>query len=326
MKSFITALVGASMVMGMACAAFAQSYPLKPIKIIRPHPAGASGDIQARGISQALSQQYGQAFIVENRVGGDGIIGAEACARAPADGYTICSTDSAVITSNPVVRASLPYDPLKDFAPIINLGFGNSFLLVHPALPVRSVKELFDLARSKPGSLAWATAGSSSAAHFYVEWMRNTLGLSFLPVPYKTNTQAMQAAISGEIQVATYQIGLAMPVVESGKLRALATAGQERSPYAPNVPSYRESGIDISISPWWGWFVPSGTPQAIVQRLNSDIAKLFAETGFREKFATALAFEMVGPALKSPEEFAAFLKSDRDTYARVAKLAGVKPQ
>jgi tripartite-type tricarboxylate transporter receptor subunit TctC len=326
MKSLITTLVGATMAMGMACGVIAQSYPLKPIKILRPHPAGASGDIQARGISQALSQQYGQAFVVENRVGGDGIIGAEACAKAAADGYTICSTDSAVITSNPVVRASLPYDPLKDFAPVINLGFGNSFLLVHPALPVRSVKELFDLARSKPGSLAWATAGPSSAAHFYVEWVRNTLGLSFLPVPYKTNTQAMQAAISGEIQVATYQIGLAMPVVESGKLRALATAGQERSPYAPNVPSYRESGIDISISPWWGWFVPSGTPPAIVQRLNSDIAKLFAEPGFREKFGTALAFEMVGPALKSPEEFAAFLKSDRDTYARVAKLAGVKPQ
>ena len=198
--------------------------------------------------------------------------------------------------------------------------------MVNPALPVRSVKELFDRARSKPGSLAWATAGPSSAAHFYVEWVRNTLGLSFLPVPYKTNTQAMQAAISGEIQVATYQIGLALPVVESGKLRALATAGQERSAYAPNIPSYKESGIDISISPWWGWFVPAGTPPAIVQRLNADIAKLFNDAGFREKFATALAFEMVGPALKSPEEFAAFLKSDRETYARAAKMAGVKAQ
>lgn len=326
MKSFYLTVIASGIVLGTLGDILAQSYPTKPIRILRPHPAGASGDIQARGISQALSQQYGHAFVVENRVGGDGIIGAEACAKAAPDGHTICSTDSAVITSNAVVRASLPYDPLKDFSPIIHLGFGNSFLLVNPALPVRTVKELFDLARSKPGSLAWATAGPSSAAHFYVEWVRNSMGISFLPVPYKTNTQAMQAAISGEIQVATYQIGLALPVVESGKLRALASAGQERSPYAPNVPSYKESGIDISISPWWGWFVPAGTPPAIVQRLNADIAKLFSETGFREKFATALAFEMVGPALKSPEQFAAFLKSDRETYQRVAKLAGVRPQ
>jgi tripartite-type tricarboxylate transporter receptor subunit TctC len=306
--------------------AAAQAYPNKPIRVIRPHPAGASGDIQARGIAQVLSQQYGQPFVVENRVGGDGIIGAEACAKAAADGYTVCSTDSAVITANPVVRASLPYDPLRDFAPIINLGFGNSFLLVNPSVPARTVKELLDLARAKPGSLAWATAGPSSAAHFYVEWMRNGPGISFLNVPYKTNTQAMQSAVAGEVQVSTYQIGLALPIVNSGKLRALATAGFERSPYAPDLPSFRESGIDVSISPWWGWFFPAGTNRAIIQRMNTDIAKLYEDTAFREKFATALAFEMVGPALKSPGEFAAFLKSDRDTYARIARLAGVKPQ
>lgn len=326
MKSPIFVVTACSFILGATLECLAQSYPVKPVRVVRPHPAGASGDIQARGIGQALSQQYGQPFVIENRVGGDGIIGAEACAKAPADGHTICSTDSLVITANPVVRATLPYDPLKDFSPVINLGFGNSFLLVNPALPVRSVKELFDLAKSKPGSLAWATAGTSSAAHFYVEWVRNSLGLSFLSVPYKTNTQAMQAAISGEIQVATYQIGLALPVVESGKLRAIASAGQERSPFAPNLPSFKESGIDISISPWWGWFVPTGSPQPVIARLNSDIAKLFADPGFREKFGTALAFEMVGPALKSPEEFAAFLKTDRDSYARVAKMAGVKPQ
>jgi tripartite-type tricarboxylate transporter receptor subunit TctC len=325
MKNRIAAVASVAIVMAFADAA-AQAYPNKPIRVIRPHPAGASGDIQARGIAQVLSQQYGQPFVIENRVGGDGIIGAEACAKAAPDGYTLCSTDSAVITANPVVRASLPYDPLRDFAPVINLGFGNSFLLVNPSLPVRSVKELLDLARAKPGTLAWATAGTSSAAHFYAEWMRNSQGIAFLNVPYKTNTQAMQAAVAGEVQVSTYQIGLAMPIVKAGKLRALATAGFERSPYAPDLPSFRESGIDVSISPWWGWFVPAGTSRAIVQRLNADIAKLFEDAAFREKFATALAFEMVGPALRSPDEFAAFLKSDRDTYARIAKLAGVKPQ
>jgi tripartite-type tricarboxylate transporter receptor subunit TctC len=311
---------------GAAADVTAQSYPVKPIRVIRPHPAGASGDIQARGIAQVLAQNYGQAFVIENRVGGDGIIGAEACAKAAPDGYTICSTDSAVVTSNPVVRSTLPYEPLRDFAPIIHLGFGNSYLLVHPSLPVRTVKELLDLARAKPGALSWASAGPSSAAHFYIEWMRNSLGIAFLNVPYKTNTQALQAVTANEVNVATYQIGLAKPSVEAGKVRALATAGTERSPYAPDVPSYREAGIDISIAPWWGWFMPAGTPAAIIHRLNTDIAKLYQDTGFREKYAVALAFEMVGPALKSPEEFTSFLKADRETYARVAKIAGVKPQ
>lgn len=310
----------------LAFEAIGQGYPAKPIRVIRPHPAGASGDIQARGIAQALSQSYGQAFVIENRVGGDGIIGAEACAKSAPDGYTICSTDSAVVTSNPVVRATLPYEPLRDFAPIIHLGYGNSYLLVHPSLPVRSVKELLEMARAKPGSLTWASAGPSSAAHFYIEWIRNSLGVSFLNVPYKTNTQALQAVTANEVNVATYQIGLAKPSVEAGKVRALATAGTERSPYAADVPSYKEVGIDISIAPWWGWFMPAGTPPVIINRLNTDIARLYQDAGFREKYAVALAFEMVGPALKSPEEFAAFLRSDRETYARVAKIAGVKPQ
>jgi tripartite-type tricarboxylate transporter receptor subunit TctC len=316
----------AALLVAAAGTALPQPYPAKPIRIVRPHPAGASGDIQARGISQALSQQYGQPFVVENRVGGDGIIGADACAKSPADGYTICSTDSAVITVNAVVRASLPYDPLRDFTPVIHLGFGNSFLLLHPSVPARSVKELVELARAKPNAFAWGTAGPSSAGHFYSEYFRNALGSAFLNVPYKTNTQAMQAAIAGEVQVVAYQIGLAQPMVEAGKLRALASAGIERSPFAPDLPSFRESGVDVSISPWWGWFVPAGTSRAVVQRLNTDIAKLYADAAFKEKYATALAFELVGPALKSSEDFAAFLKTDRDSYARIAKLAGVKPQ
>jgi tripartite-type tricarboxylate transporter receptor subunit TctC len=316
----------AVLLLAVSADALAQAYPAKPIRIIRPHPAGASGDIQARGIAQVLGQQYGQPFVIENRVGGDGIIGAEACIKAAPDGYTLCSTDSAVITANPIVRTSLPYDPARDFAPIIHLGFGNAYLLVHPDLPVRSVKELIELARAKPGALAWGTAGPSSSGHMYAEYMRNSRGLQFLMVPYKTNTQAMQSAVAGQVQVVSYQIGLAKPVVDAGKLRALATAGTERSPLAPDLPSFKELGFDVSISPWWGWFAPSATPRAVVQRLNADIAKLYTDTGFKDKFATALGFELVGPSLQTPEAFAEFLKSDRQAYERIAKLAGVKPQ
>ena len=165
-RVLLTCAVGVMSTMVLVCDSWAQSYPLKPIRVVRPHPAGASGDIQARGISQMLSQSYGQAFVIENRVGGDGIIGAEACAKAAPDGYTICSTDSAVITSNPVVRAALPYDPLKDFAPIIHLGFGNSYLLVNPNVPAKNIQEFVAYVRANPGKVNWGDASPWPIAEF----------------------------------------------------------------------------------------------------------------------------------------------------------------
>ncbi|OGA83660.1 MAG: hypothetical protein A3G27_12560 [Betaproteobacteria bacterium RIFCSPLOWO2_12_FULL_66_14] len=193
-------------------------------------------------------------------------------------------------------------------------------------MPARSVAELLELAKAKPGSVSWGSWGTSSSSNFYIEWLKNAANIVFMNVPYKSATQAVQAAVSGEIQVAIYAVGLGMPMVKAGKLRALAVTSAQRSVFAPELPSFKESSIDVSIQAWWGWFAPAATPKEIVQRLNGDIARLYADTAFREKYGPGLGFELIGPALRSPEEFAAYLVTERAMYARLVKLAGVKPQ
>jgi tripartite-type tricarboxylate transporter receptor subunit TctC len=314
----------------VALAAFqhaqAQNYPSKPVKVIRPHPPGSPGDTNARGIMQSLSQTLGQPFLVENRVGADGIIGAEACARAAPDGYTLCGTDDLVTSLNPVIRTKLPYEPMRDFSPIVHLGFLDIGLLVHPSVPANSTGELLALAKAKPGSITWATWGVSSLSHLFVEWLKNAKGISFYGVPYKSATQATQGLVGGEVQVAIYGLGLALPMAKGGKLKILAVTGDKRSSIAPELPSVKEAGLDMSLRTWYGLFAPTGTPREIVQRLNAEVGKLLADPGFREKFMTSVGLEYAAPAGGPPEAFAAFLKADRELYARLVKTAGITPE
>lgn len=309
-----------------ASEAQAQSYPTKPVRIIRPHPPGAPGDTNTRGIAQALSQTLGQSFVIENRVGGEGIIGAEACARAAPDGYTLCGTDSYVISLNPTLRAKLPYDPLRDFAPVVHQGFLDAALLVHPSVPANSLNELLELAKSRRETMSWASWGLSSSSHLFIEWLKNARGIAFYNVPYKSATQAVQGLVGGQVQVAIYGAGLALPMVKAGKLRALAVTGDRRSSLLPNLPSFREAGFDIWIRAWYGIFAPMGTSKEIVQRLNAEIVKVQADLAFRDKFMAAIGLEHAAPAGATPEEFAAFLKTDREMYSRLVRTAGIKPE
>ncbi len=305
-------------------AALAQTWPAKPVRIIIPTPPGGPLDNLTRAVAQSAAQVFGQPFLVENRVGADSIIAVEACAKSAADGLTLCSVDSFAITLNPVVRSKLPYDPDRDLAPVIQYGTLASALSVHPSVPAGSVRELLELARSKPGAVAFGTYGLASANHLYVEWLRNTRGIVFLDVPYKAASQAMQALLAGEVQVVAFALAPSMAQARAGKMRILAVAGDERSPALPDVQSFKEAGLEVSIRTWFGMFAPAGTSREIIQRLNAEVARVLLAPPFKEKFLTSQGMETSSPAAASPEAFAAYIKQERDMYANLVKVVGLK--
>ncbi len=307
-------------------AAHGQGYPAKPVRVIEPHPAGSILDNLARAFTQNLSQSFGQPFVVENRAGAEGMIGMEACVKAPADGYTLCITDSLVISLNPVVRAKLPYDPPRDLAPIGHFGFLNSAVIVQPSLPVNSMSELLELAKAKPGVITWGTWGVTSLSNLYIEWLKNARGISFYNVPYKGAVLAAQGVLGGQVQVALWGVGAVAPLAKAGKLKALAVVGETRSLVMPQLPTLKESGIDPVLRAWFGLFAPAGTPADIVQRLNAAVAKAMADPGFRERFLLSQGFEIAPPAGGSVGDFGAFLRSDRAMYEQLVKVTGVKAE
>lgn len=306
--------------------ALAQRYPSKPVRIIVPTPVGGPGDIIARGTAAALGAVFDQSFIVENRLGVGSIVGAEACARAAPDGHTLCSMDSFTLTLNPHVRLKLPYDPIRDFAPIVHFGFLRSSMSVHPLVPANTINELLDLAKAKPGALVWGSFGPASSSHFYIEYFRNAKGINFLNIPYKAASEAMQRMVAGEVHVVTFSLGQSVALAKAGKIKMLAVGGDTRSALMPDVPSYKESGMDLSIQTWFGLYAPSGTPTDIVQRLNAELVKIIPTPGFKDKFLTTQGIELTPPAAGPIAPFAAYIKEETEMYRNLAKVVGVKPE
>lgn len=304
-----------------APAANAQAYPSRPVRMIVPHPVSGPADTPARGISQALGAVFGQPFVVDNRPGANGIVGMEACAKAAPDGHTLCVTNNGVISLNPFVHSRLPYEPLRDYAPVILIGYLDSALAVNGSVPANSVKDLFDLARAAPGTITWGTFGYGSSAHLVIEWLRNGMGVAFNHIPYKTSAQALAAVVSGEVQVVLHSAAPVARQAQAGRVKALAVTGDKRSMFLPGTPSFKELGIEMQFRNWIGMFAPAGTPKEIVHRLNMEIERLLADPKFGEQYLTAQTLEAAGG---SPEDFGAFLKADRDMYARLARIAGVK--
>lgn len=322
MKNELTAIA-----LAFACfGAHAQTYPSKPVRIIEPHPAGSILDNAFRGVAQTLSQSLGQPFVIDNRAGAEGIIGAEACAKSAADGYTMCATDALVISLAPVVKSKLPYDPRRDFTPVVHLGALASVVVVNPSVPAKSFAELIEMARQKPGSVSWGSWGTSSLANIYIEWLKNARGVAFLNVPYKSALQSNQAAMAGEIQVALFGAGGAVPLIKAGKLRALAVNGDVRSSIVPDLPSFKEVGVDVFFRPWFGLLAPAGTPAEIVQRVNGVVGKAIGDAAFREKFLLSQGIENIHPAGAPPEQFAAFLANERTLLENVVRTAGIKEE
>jgi tripartite-type tricarboxylate transporter receptor subunit TctC len=308
-----------------ACAgAYAQNYPTKPVRIIEPHQAGSVIDNVTRGVAQALTQGLGQPFVIENRFGAEGMIGAEACAKAAPDGYSLCVTDSLVVSLNPVIRTKLTYDPPREFAPVVHIGFLSSAVVAHPSLPVNSMVELIALAKSKPGAITWGSWGLTSLSTIYIEWLKNAKGISFYNVPYKSALQSTQAVLAGEINVSVFGASPAVPLAKAGKLKVLATNGEVRSSLNPDVPSFKEAGIDVFIRAWFGMFAPMGTPREMIQRVNAVAGKAISDPQFREKFLASQGVEFAPPAGASADQFASFFKADREMCERVVAVAGLK--
>ena len=307
-------------VFALIAPAHAQTYPSKPVRIIVGFPAGGATDVVARTISQKLGETLGQSVVVDNRAGAASNIGAELAAKSPKDGHTLFM--GTVSTSiNPSLYKKLAYDALSDFTPVTQVT-GTPFLfVVHPSLPARNVKEFIALARSKPGELSYGSAGSGSGGHLFVAMFASMARVSLLHVPYKGAAPATTATLSGETIFMFDNIVTTLPLARAGRLRALAVTTATRSAAAPEIPTIAETGVPgYDANAWFGIFAPAGTPQAIVNRLNSEIVKIVRLPETRDRFL-ALGAEPLG---STAEQFGAFFRNEVAKWARVVKESGAQ--
>ena len=305
-------------------AAHAQSgdpgrYPTRPVRIIVPFGAGGPSDLVARTVAQKMPESLGQQVITENRGGANGIVGVEAVARSAPDGYTLVMGTTGTHGINASLFSKLPYDTIKDFAPIARFGISNYVLVAHPSLPVRTVKELLRLAKARPGQLTWASGGG--VTQLAAELFKHSAGIDVVVVPYKGNAPAVTATMSGEVSLIFGGIAQASRLVEAGRLRAIAVSGARRAPALPNVPTVAESGLTgFEAGSWYGLLAPAATPRTIVERLNREVLRVLKLPDVRERLL-AEAFEI---PLDTPEEFAAHIRADVPKWAKVVKEAGIK--
>ena len=317
----ITRLLLCASALLLSCSAAAQSYPGKPIRFIVPFSAGGGADIVARAIGQKLGEAIGQQVIVDNRTGAAAIIGTEIAAKSPPDGYTIILGQTGPNSINPGLYERLPYDALKDFAPITLTTKYPYALVVHPSLPVRSVKELITLANARPNQLTFASAGNGAANHLAAELLKSMAGITLVHVPYKASAPALIDVLGGHVTMMLDPVITSLPHVKLGKLRALGVTGLQRSPVASDLPTFDESGLPgYEAIGWHGVLAPAGTPADIINRLNGEIVKIIQTPEMRTRFAEQGA-EPVG---NTPAQFAQFLQSDLRKWASVIKTAGVR--
>jgi tripartite-type tricarboxylate transporter receptor subunit TctC len=290
------------------------------VRVVIPQAAGGAVDVAWRPIAQKLTEAWGQQVIVDNRPGANGIIGMEAIAKSKPDGYTLGTGFTSALTINPHVYKTLPYDTFRDFVPVTQVVINTIALVVHPQLPVRTAKELVALGRSRPNDLIYASAGIGNMTHLAAELMRLETGLKMTHVPYKGDTPAVTDLIGGQVALIFATAPSVAAHVKSGRLRLLATCGEKRSLSWPETPTMRESGFPkVTVSGWWGLVAPAGTPQDIVQKASRDTTRVLQMPEQRERLISVGA----EPAGTSPEEFAAFIKTEMEKWQRVAKAANI---
>ncbi len=302
--------------------AVAQSaYPDKPIRMLLPYPPGAGSDVIARLLAQKLSDNVGQQVIVDNRGGAGGNIGMELAAKAPADGYTLVLALTSQLAINPALFKKLPYDPIRDYAPITLIGSAPYVLVVHPAVPATSVRELIALAKSRRGQLTFASAGNGSGGHLAAELLKSLAGIDMIHVPYKGAGPALPDLISGQVQLTFATYSATGQHVRSGRLRALGVTTARRSPALPDLPTIAEAGVaGYDSSVWYGLLAPAGTPPQIIARLNAETLRVLTSADLRERIG-AEAIEAIG---SSPESFAAHIKRELAKWAKVVAESGAK--
>ncbi len=301
--------------------AAAQTYPTRPIRIIVPYPPGGTSDILARSLSEKLTGSLGQAVVVENKPGANGNVGADLVAKSSPDGYTLLLADIGALAISPSVYPTLPFDPVRDFAPVTMVAYSPHILVVNPAVPVNSVQELVALARAKPGKLNFAISGVGGAPHLAgVEFALRT-GVKWEYIPYKGGSQAIADVAAGQADVTLNGMLATYPLVKGGKLKLLAVSSARRVSAIPDVPTIAESGLPgFETGSWQGVIAPPGTPREIVARLNAEIGRILALPEMRDR----LGNQGADVRTNSPEEFATFIRTEKDKWAKVVEEADVK--
>ena len=300
-------------------AAFAQ-YPSRPIKLIVPIPAGGAPDIAARVVGQKLSELLGQAFVIENHAGSNGNIAGDLVAKAPPDGYTLLLGQDSLVAINPHLYAKMPFDPLKDLAPVATLAANQFVLAVNPSLPVRNFQEFIEYARRTTPPLPYASGGNGSQHHLSMEILKQRAGIDLLHVPFKGGTPATMATVAGDT-AAMFAGTSTKPQIKAGKLRALAATGAQRSPEFPDLPTIGEFYPGYEVTIWLALFAPAGTPDAVLARLRAAVDKALAAPDVKEKLNAAGGVE---PFVTTPDEFVALIRRDYDKYGKIVKSIGVK--
>lgn len=304
----------------IACAAMAQPFPSKSVKIIVPSTPGDGSDILARSIGQKLTERWGQPVLVENRPGAGGVIGAEAAARSPADGYTVIMGNAGSHAINQALYAKLSYDVVRDFSPITLVASAPNVFIVNPSVPAKTVAEFIALARKEPGKYSFASGGNGSSAHLNGEMLNAFAGIDMTHVPYKGSSPAITDVIAGQVQLMIGNLPPILPHIKSGKVRALGVTTTTRFSATPDVPPISETVAGYESMAWFGLFAPAGTPKDVITKWHNDTVAVLALPDIRERIVK-LGFEVVG---NTPEAYATLVRSDIAKWQRVVKASGAK--
>ena len=305
---------------GNALAQSDAQYPVKPIRMIVPSAPGSGPDIMARAIGQKLSESLGQSIVIDDKPGAGGIIGSETAAKAAPDGYTLIMSNAGSHAVNASLYAKLPYDPVRDFAPVTLVAMAPNILIVHPTLPVHSARELIALAKAKPGELTFGSGGNGSTAHLSGEMFKTMAGINIVHVPFKGSPPAFAALLGGQVDFVFDAIGTMLPHVKSGAIRALAVSTLKRQSSLPDTPAMAEILTGFQANTWYGMVAPGRLPAAMVKRMNEDMNRVMAMPDVIEKFDQYGAEDGGG----TPERFAEFIRSETQKWARVIKDAKVQ--
>ena len=313
-------LIACGLLIAAICAQGADDFPNKPVRIVVAYAPGGGNDLFARVLAKRLTETLGKTVLVDNRPGANGIIGTRLVATATPDGYTVILADMAHAT-NPFVYSTAQYDPIKDFAPITTLGSAPIILIVHPSVPLQSLADFIAFAKREPGKLTMGSGGTGSTSHIAGEFFQLRTGTKLNHVPYKGTGPALADAVAGQIQCIFSPVAAAIPLVNAGRLRALAISSAKRAAIVPDVPTFEEGGVpDFRMGGWYGILAPAGTPRPVVLKLNKEFIAAVQAPEVRTRFEESL----VTPNTGTPEEFTAFLKAEAARWSQLVKTVGIK--
>ena len=317
-------LAACALLASFSAFASAQSaYPTKPVRLVLGFPPGTNVDLLARPIAMRMSEAFAHPVIVDNRAGATGLIANEHVAKAPPDGYTLLVAPGSSITSTPHLKLKMPYDSLRDLAPIIQINAFPNVVIVNPVVPAKTVKDLVAIARAKPGVLTFGSSGVGSAFHLAGELFKTMAKVDMLHVPYKGGNLGLNDLVAGRIDLMFYTLAVAQPQINAGKVRAIAVTSLTRDPTQPKLPTVDEGGLKGSeIVGWHGFFAPAGTPREIVERVNGTVAKVLGTREMRELW-TSQGMQVV---TNTPGEFAQRIRADYEKYGRVIRAVGIQPE